>query len=353
MVAADGENMPLSRIETPQPYPLLALKNIVVFPHSTTKINVGRPRSLDAIEQALERDTYVVASMVKRESAHDLVPDEVHEIGTLCRIQEHAREDGCIQVALEVVNRVRILGTDATKPCVIVRVEEMHERGGWEGEHRAWARHVREQLTQYARLRGSAVDDLLDAAKAATDIGCFADLVATIVTDLEQKQALLSEPNTLKRLEILATAMAGELDVAEWEQKITERVREQIDKNPRERQAMGALRFANDAISDLAGNVLVARDAMSREAWDALVFVATTASDPMIIDAVLVILAARTTASVLSVDADFVVIGGKVITRAATSDAAWPIVRVLPLLTAGEVRAVHKACVLHLHAELP
>jgi len=352
MVAADGENMPLSRSETPQPYPLLALKNIVVFPHTTTKINVGRPRSLDAIEQALARDTYVVASMVKRESAHDLVPDEVHAIGTLCRIKEHAREDGCIQVTLEGVNRVRILGTDATTPYVIVRVEEVHEHGGSETEHRAWARHIREQLTQYARLHGSAVDGLLNAANAATDIGCFAVLVATIVTDLEQKQALLSEPNTLKRLETLATAIAGALDVAEWEQKITERVREQIDKNPRERQAMGALRFANEAISDAAGNVLVSRDAMSREAWDALVFVATTASDP-VIDAVLVILAARTTAFVLSVDEDVVVIGGKVITRAATPDAAWPIMRVLPLLTAGEVRAVHKACVLHLHAELP
>ncbi len=352
MVAADGENLPLSRIETPQPYPLLALKNIVVLPHTTTKINVGRPRSLNAIEEALERDTYVVASMAKRESAHDLVPDEVHEIGTLCRIQEHARAGGYIQAALEGVKRVRILGTDATTPCVIVRVEEMHERGGWEGEHRAWARHVREQLTQYARLRGSAVDDLLDAANAATDIGCLADLVATMVTDLEQKQAVLSEPNTLKRLETLAMAMAGELDVAEREQKIKERVREQIDKNPRERHAMHALRFANDAISDTAGNVLVSRDAMSREAWDALVFVATTASDP-VIDAVLVILAARTTASVRSVDGDFVVIGGKVITRAATPDAAWPIMRLLPLLTAGEVRAVHKACVLHLHAELP
>jgi len=295
MVAANGEDMPVSRSETPQPYPLLALKNIVVFPHSTTKINIGRPRSLDAIEGALARDTAVVASMVKHESAaDDLIPDEVHEIGTLCRIQEHTRADGCIQVALEGMHRVRILGMDATTPCVIVRVEEVHERGGSETEHRAWARHIREQLTQYARLRGSAVDNLLNAAKAATDIGCFADLVATMVTDLGQRQALLSELNTLERLETLATAMAGELDVAEREQKITERVRERKDKHPGERQAMAALRFTNEAISDAAGNVLVARDAMSREAWDALVCVATTASDP-VIDAVLVVLTARTT----------------------------------------------------------
>jgi len=359
MVTANGGNMPVSRSETPQPYPLLALKNIVVFPHSTTRINVGTPRSLDTIEEALERGSQVIAVARSDEDAEKLTEKDFYEIGTLCRIKDADCEGAMIQVSLEGLCRMRIKAIEATRPCYFVSAEEVHETGGDEGENRAWARQVRDQLDKFAKMRGTAVNSLKDAVDGATDVGHLADVLASSGElnrgmDIKQRQALLAEPNTLKRLKTLAMAIAGELDVAEREQKIKERVREQRDKNLRERQAMGTLRLANDheAIADLAGNVLVSRDAVSGEAWDALAFVATTASDP-VISAVLVILAARTTDAVLSVDADFVVIGGKVITRAATPSAVWPMVRVLPLLTADEIRFLHKACVLHLHAELP
>src|SRR5947208_2162547 len=206
-------------------YPLLALKNIVVFPQSTTKIHVGRPRSLDAIEEAMERDHYLVASALRDPNVDEPTPSDVYDVGTLCRIKESDREQGgTIQVSLEGLCRVRITGVEATKPCYFVSVEEMYEQAGFEQENRAWARQVRELLGRYAKMRGNSANDLVDAANSANDVGHLADVLAVLVQEPKDRQALLEEPNKLKRLEQLSIVLTNELEVVDLEQKIKDRV---------------------------------------------------------------------------------------------------------------------------------
>lgn len=211
----------------------------MVFPQSTTKINVGTPRSLDTIEEAIERDSHVIAVALRNEQTEKLTEKDFYEIGTLCRIRDPDRDGNTVQVSLEGLCRMRITGIEATKPCYFVSAEEIHETGGFEGENRAWARRVREQLDEFAHLRGSAVNSLKDAADSATDVGHLADVLASSSElnrgmDIKERQRLLEEPNKLKRLERLASVIAGELEVEALGEKIKERVREQIDKNQRE-----------------------------------------------------------------------------------------------------------------------
>ena len=236
-------------------YPLLALKNIVVFPQSTTKIHVGRPRSLDAIEEAMERDQYLVASALRDPNIDEPTPSDVYDVGTLCRIKESDREQGgTIQVSLEGLCRVRITGTEATKPCYFVSVEEMYEQAGFEQENRAWARQIRELLGKYAKLRGNTANELVDAANGATDVGHLGDVLAVLVTEAADRQALLEEPNKLKRLEKLAVVLSGELEVVDLEQKIKDRVREQIDKNQREYYLREQLKAIHDELGETTQN---------------------------------------------------------------------------------------------------
>jgi len=236
-------------------YPLLALKNIVVFPQSTTKIHVGRPRSLDAIEEAMERDHYLVASALRDPTIEEPTPSDVYEVGTLCRIKESEREQGgVIVVALEGLCRVKITGTEATKPCYFVGVEEMYEQAGFEQENRAWARQIRELLGKYAKVRGNTANDLVDAANSATDVGHLGDVLAVLVNDPKERQALLEEPNKLKRLERLAIVLSGEMEVVDLEQKIKDRVREQIDKNQREYYLREQLKAIHDELGETTQN---------------------------------------------------------------------------------------------------
>lgn len=232
-------------------YPLLALKNIVVFPQSTTKIHVGRPRSLDVIEEAMERDHYLIAAALRDPSVEEPTPKDVYDIGTLCRIKQAEREQGgTIEVALEGLCRVRITGTEATKPCYFVSVEEMYEQAGFEQENRAWARQLRELVGRYAKMRGSSANDLVDAANNAAEVGHLADVLAALVTEPKERQALLEEPNKLKRLETLAVVLNNELEVVDLEQKIKDRVREQIDKNQREYYLREQLKAIHDELGE-------------------------------------------------------------------------------------------------------
>ncbi len=236
-------------------YPLLALKNIVVFPQSTTTIHVGRPRSLDAIEEAMERGHYLVASALRDPNTDEPTPSDVYEVGTLCRIKESDRETGgTIQVSLEGLCRVRITGTEATKPCYFVSVEEMYEQAGFEQENRAWARQIRELLGKYAKLRGNTANDLVDAANSATDVGHLADVLAVLVSDPQERQGLLEESNKLQRLEKLAIVLSGELEVVDLEQKIKDRVREQVDKNQREYYLREQLKAIHDELGETTQN---------------------------------------------------------------------------------------------------
>ena len=236
-------------------YPLLALKNIVVFPQSTTTIHVGRPRSLDAIEEAMERGHYLVASALRDPNTDEPTPSDVYEVGTLCRIKESDRETGgTIQVSLEGLCRVRIMGTEATKPCYFVCVEEMYEQAGFEQENRAWARQIRELLGKYAKLRGNTANDLVDAANSATDVGHLADVLAVLVSDPQERQGLLEESNKLQRLEKLAIVLSGELEVVDLEQKIKDRVREQVDKNQREYYLREQLKAIHDELGETTQN---------------------------------------------------------------------------------------------------
>ncbi len=249
-VATDRGRGLLSRFDDAPRYPLLALKNIVVFPHTTMRINVGTPRSLDTIEEAMGRDAHVIAVSLRDNDAEKLTERDFYEIGTLCRVKDAEHEGGYIQVALEGIARVRISGIEATKPCYFVRVADFHETGGYEGENRAMARVTRDLLAQYGKLRGSEANDLLEMARAATDVGHLADVLNTLVTGAEERQSLLSEPNKLKRLERVAAALDGAMEVVGLEARIKERVREQIDKNQREYYLREQLKAIHDELGE-------------------------------------------------------------------------------------------------------
>lgn len=203
----------------------------------------------------MERGHYLVASALRDPNTDEPTPSNVYEIGTLCRIKESDRETGgTIQVSLEGLCRVRITGTEATKPCYFVSVEEMYEQAGFEQENRAWARQIRELLGKYAKLRGHAANDLVDAANSATDVGHLADVIAVLVNDPKERQGLLEESNKLQRLEKLAIVLSGELEVVDLEQKIKDRVREQVDKNQREYYLREQLKAIHDELGETTQN---------------------------------------------------------------------------------------------------
>src|SRR5688572_23137395 len=142
----------MSRYELYAPhYPLLPLKNVVIFPRNIVTLLVGRARSIQAVDEALSGNGKLVVTAHRDGELEDPRPEELHAIGTLASIVQHERQpNGNVQVVLEGISRVRLTQFDRTRPFFTVYVEELKDGEATTDEAKALIRHVQELTTKYA-----------------------------------------------------------------------------------------------------------------------------------------------------------------------------------------------------------
>ncbi|CAA9559460.1 MAG: ATP-dependent protease La Type I [uncultured Thermomicrobiales bacterium] len=237
-------------------FPLLPLKNVVIFPRNVVTLLVGRPRSIQAVEEALLRDRRLVVTAHRDGEIDDPRPEELHPVGTLAGIVSVERQQGGnIQVVLEGMARVRLNGFDQARPFYTVGADELREPDGSPGEAAILIAHVQDLAAKHAEARGRLQAEVLDMVARASEAGHLADLLATqLLSDVAGRQELLEMIDPIKRLEHVAVHLVGELDVAALEQKIKARVRDQIDKNQREYFLREQLKAIHDELGGENGN---------------------------------------------------------------------------------------------------
>jgi len=237
-------------------YPLLPLKNVVIFPRNVVTLLVGRPRSIQAVEDALARDRKLVVTAHRDSEIDEPTPDDLHHVGTLAAIVSVDRQQsGGVQVVLEGVNRTRLGQFDQARGFYTVAAEPLREGEVAPGEARVLISHVKELAGRYGEARSALPPEVQDMVQRATEPGHLADLLATqLLPDVGRRQGLLEIADPLRRLEHLAVHLSGEIDVAALERKIKERVREQIDKNQREYYLREQLKAIHDELGGEGGN---------------------------------------------------------------------------------------------------
>ncbi|MDR7556323.1 MAG: endopeptidase La [Armatimonadota bacterium] len=227
-----GTNVPT---QIPERLPLLPLKGTVVFPTQVQGLGVGRPKSLRALEAALERDRLIVLAAQRDDDINDPRPKDIYTVGTVCRVLQVGKQpDGVLQVIVEGLRRVSITEFPQEEPYFEVAVVLQADTVEKTPEVEALMRAVLSQFERFARLARTVPPDQLVAASQAEDPGRLADLVAQHLTlKLEERQGLLeADPKT--RLDQLNTVLTRELAVMELERKIHNRVRKQMEKSQRE-----------------------------------------------------------------------------------------------------------------------
>jgi ATP-dependent Lon protease len=251
----------MSRYELYAPrYPLLPLKNVVIFPRNIVTLLVGRPRSIQAVEDSLARDRRIVVTAHRDVEIEEPRPEDLYTIGALAEIVSVERQQGnSVQVVLEGISRVRVGQFDTTRPFYTVSTDELREPIPPVAESRALLLHVQDLAARYNEARNKLSPEVLDMVQRATEPGHLADLLATqLLTDTARRQALLELLDPVKRLEQIAVQMTGDLDVAALEQKIKDRVREQVEKNQREYYLREQLKAIHDELSGEGGNEIEA-----------------------------------------------------------------------------------------------
>jgi ATP-dependent Lon protease len=237
-------------------YPLLPLKNVVIFPRNVVTLLVGRARSIQAVEEALATDRRVVVTAQRDVQQDEPLAEHLYPVGTLGEIvQVERQQGGNVQVVLEGLTRVQLTNIARDERLYTVRAAELPDIGADAAEARVLVQHVKELVGRYAESKNRLTAEVVDLVNRTDDGGQLADLLITqLINDVGQRQRLLESIDVRHRLEAVAVQLSGELDVISLEQKIKERVREQIDKNQREYYLREQLKAIHDELSGEAGN---------------------------------------------------------------------------------------------------
>ena len=216
--------------------PLLPLRDIVVFPHMVVPLFVGRPKSIQALEDAMAGDRRLVVSAQRVAGDEDPTPEDIYEIGTLGTIIQLLRlPDGTVKVLVEGRTRARIRNFASVDPYFAVEVEELADQRSDSTEAEALVRSIHTTFESYAKLNKKVGPEVVNSIAAISDPGKLSDtVVAHLNLKLPDRQKLLEIEDTVGRLEEVYNRMQAELEVLEVERKIRGRVKKQMERSQKE-----------------------------------------------------------------------------------------------------------------------
>jgi len=217
-------------------YPVLPLRDIVVFPHMIVPLFVGREKSVRALEDVMQDDKQILLSAQIDPSADDPGSDGIYTIGVLANVLQLLKlPDGTVKVLVEGKSRVRITEYLPNDSFFEARSEDLHETDGDVQSSNALQRSVAEEFERYAKIKKNIPEEALAAVSEAREPARLADLIAGhLGVDVAQKQDLLETLDIAVRLEKVYGQMQGELSVLQVEKKIKTRVKSQMEKTQRE-----------------------------------------------------------------------------------------------------------------------
>jgi ATP-dependent Lon protease len=217
-------------------YPVLPLRNVVVFPHTVLPIFVGRRKSLASFEESMKKDKLLVLVTQKVEEEEDPTPDSLYNIGTLAQILQNVKlPDGTERVIVEAIKRVKIEKYLKTEPYFEAEVTEIDEKFEITPRIEALTRVTLDLYTDYVRLSKKIPIDSLSAVQEIGDPSKFLDIVASnIIIPIQDKQKILETINIEERFEVLIKLLSKEVELLKITSEIEEKVKSQVDKTQRE-----------------------------------------------------------------------------------------------------------------------
>ena len=217
-------------------FPLLPLRDIVVLPGMVVPLFVGRDKSVAALEAAMENDKEIYLLAQLDPACDDPDEDDLYTVGVIAEVVQMLKlPDGTVRVLVEGRERARLESLRLDGDRIVASVEELETVSAGGTEVAAMMRQVIEQFGEYAKLDKKLTDDAGQDLAEIDDASLLADAVgANLNTKVSDKQALLSETDPMKRLEMVFSFMEAELGVLQVEKKIRGRVKRQMEKTQRE-----------------------------------------------------------------------------------------------------------------------
>jgi len=217
-------------------YPILPLRDIVVFPYMVVPLFVGREKSVRALEDVMQDDKHILMLTQKTSAQEDPTHDDLYTVGTIGTILQLLKlPDGTVKVLVEGTHRAKVTQFTQNQDFFQAFAEPIEEFMGDRGELDALARAFFGQFDQYIRLNKKITPEVLVTVNQIDDPAKLADTIAAHLTlKIPEKQALLDTASVNQRLENIFGFMEGEIDVLQVEKKIRSRVKKQMEKTQRD-----------------------------------------------------------------------------------------------------------------------
>lgn len=222
--------------ENLQGLPLLPLRDVVVFPHMVIPLFVGRPKSIKALESAMEQGRSIMLVAQRNASKDDPSADDIHRLGCVSNILQMLKlPDGTVKVLVEGVQRAQIDEVHSDDPHFTCDYKMVEVAAGSSPEIEALRRAILTQFDQYVKLNKKIPPEILASLGSIDEPGRMADTVAVhLPVKIEQKQEILETFPVHDRLEKLLALIESELDILQVEKRIRGRVKRQMEKSQRE-----------------------------------------------------------------------------------------------------------------------
>ncbi|MCC6306483.1 MAG: endopeptidase La [Rhodobacteraceae bacterium] len=222
--------------QKPASYPVLPLRDIVVFPHMIVPLFVGREKSVRALEEVMRDDRQILLASQLDAAVDEPKPEGIYRTGVLANVLQLLKlPDGTVKVLVEGRSRVRITEFLPNPAFFEAAAEPLDEAPGDGATVAALRRSVGQDFERYAKIKKNIPEEALSAVAESQEPARLADLVAGhLGIDVAQKQALLETLDVGERLEKVFGLMQGEMSVLQVEKKIKSRVKSQMEKTQRE-----------------------------------------------------------------------------------------------------------------------
>ena len=195
--------------------PLLPLRDVVVFPHMVIPLFVGRPKSIKALEMAMEAGKNILLLAQKSAAKDEPEPDDLYRIGCMANILQMLKlPDGTVKVLVEGTRRARVASVEPRDDMFVARATPTSGDDGVDHEVEALRRAVIAQFDQYVKLNKKIPPEILTSIGGIEEAGRLADTIAAhLPLKIEQKQEVLEMFDVRSRIERLLSQLEAEIDI--------------------------------------------------------------------------------------------------------------------------------------------
>ncbi len=217
-------------------YPVLPLRDIVVFPHMIVPLFVGREKSIKALEEVMRSDTFILLATQKNASDDDPATNSIFGVGTLASVLQLLKlPDGTVKVLVEGAARAQVKRYTDREDYFEAEAEVIADSSGDQVEAEALARSVVNEFEGYVKLNKKVSPEVVGVVQQIEDYAKLADTVAShLAVKIPDKQLILETPVVTERLEKVLGLMESEISVLQVEKRIRTRVKRQMEKTQRE-----------------------------------------------------------------------------------------------------------------------